>query len=96
MQNFSVIDSLFIRIQLYFEKYGWPFVFCAIILYVLRPRINNYLRERSLAVANDPKRRKVLDTEVRKIRVHQQLDVFKAAREAKEAKELTNARAKGR
>ena len=36
----------------------------------------------SLAAANDPKRRKVLDEDVRRVRTYQQLDVYKANREA--------------
>jgi len=51
-------------------------VVAAIAYQILRPKVDDYLEERyrqnSLRAANDPERRSILNTEVRRIRAEQQ------------------------
>ena len=71
-QSLSLIDEFIVALQGYLESYGWQVVFCALVLYLMRDYVRKGLDARSLAIANDPKRRKVLDSDLRRVRVKQQ------------------------
>ena len=77
---YSYVDAT----KQFFASYGWHMVFFLIIFYFSRPYLDKFMKQRSLAQANDPRRRQILDEERKRIRMYQQLDVFKAAKEAKE------------
>lgn len=79
----SIVDDLLHGAQQWLERWGWWLVFSLIAMYMARPYVDRWMNERSLAHANDPRRRQLLDEERRRIRVHQQLDVYKAHREQK-------------
>ena len=78
----SIIDDVFQQIILFFQTYGWYIVFSFLaFVWFAKPVLTEFYRKVSLAQANNPKRRSVLDEERRRVRVHQQLDVYKAHRE---------------
>ena len=79
----TIIDDILKFAQQWLERWGWWLVFSLIALYLARPHLDQLMKERSLAHANDPRRRELLDEERRRVRVHQQLDVYKAHREQK-------------
>lgn len=54
------------------QKYGWFAVFTAIGLYFSWPQIKAYQQARSLADANNPQRRAVLDAQRLRVRLQQQ------------------------
>ena len=85
MKETNIIDDCIVLITQFFQTYGWMIVFTCIAYYFAQPYINEYSRRRSLEQANDPKRRAVLDEERKKARIYQQLDVYRANREANEA-----------
>jgi len=66
----------------FFSTYGWPILLTLLALYLGRDHIRKFLNARSLASANDPTRRKILDEEKKKARMRQQLDLMKAYRES--------------
>ena len=79
----EIIEGYVIEVQSFFAKYGWPIVFCLLSLYMAWPILETIMKKRSLAQANNPHRRKILDEERKRVRMYQQLDVFKASKEAK-------------
>ena len=80
--SISIIDDLFEQLIHFFQTYGWYFVFSFLaFVWYAKPLLTELFRKISLAQANNPKRRSVLDEERRRVRVHQQLDVYKAHRE---------------
>ena len=82
----DIIYSYINIIKQFFASYGWRIVFCLIIFYYSRPYLDKFMKQRSLAQANDPKRKQILDEERKRIRMYQQLDVYKSSKEAKEKK----------
>ena len=65
------------------QKYGWPIIFSLIALYYALPHVKDYLRQVSLASANNRHRRSILEADMKRARVMQQLDLYKANREAR-------------
>ena len=78
----EVIDSYVIEVQSFFAHYGWHIVFCLLALYFSWPYIDKFMKHRSLAQANNPTRKKILDEERKRVRMYQQLDVYKSSKEA--------------
>ena len=72
MRGSSAIDEFVGYVQLFFELHGWKIVFCFFALYMGQNYIRDALKARSLAIANDPERRRVLDSDRRRVRLHQQ------------------------
>ena len=70
MQSLSLIDDFVLDIQRFLEAYGWIIVFCAFCLYMLKDVIAAASKSLSLRRANDPKRRKVFDSEVMLTIIH--------------------------
>ena len=78
----SIIDDIFQQFVRFFQTYGWYFVFSFLaFVWFAKPVLDEFYRKVSLAQANYPQRKSVLDEERRRVRVHQQLDVYKAHRE---------------
>lgn len=82
----EVIDNYVIGIGSFianfFASYGWSIVFVLIAMYFSWPYVNILMKKRSLAQANNPARKKILDEERKRVRMYQQLDVYKASKEA--------------
>ena len=76
------------KIQLFFELFGWPILIVCIAIYFSRNYIREKLRNMRLAQANNPQRRSILDKEVKRARLVQQLDVYKANRNLREMKDV--------
>ena len=83
----TILDEIYSSITDFFEHYGWGVVFISIFIYFARPYVETYLKKRSLENANRPERRNLLDSEMKKARTIQQLDLYKANRDAKYANE---------
>jgi hypothetical protein len=84
MENLNdIIQGYISEIQLFFAKYGWYIVFTLLALHFSWPSIEKFMKQRSLSQANNPIRRKILDEERKRVRMYQQLDVYKASKEAK-------------
>ena len=78
----SIIDDVFQQMIHFFQTYGWYIVFSFLaFVWFAKPMLMEFSQKLSLAQANNPKRKSVLDEERRRVRVHQQLDVYKAHRE---------------
>jgi hypothetical protein len=75
------IDQILSSIPLFIEEYGWYIVFTAIAYYFSLPYLDNWARERSLASANDPERRRILDAERNRVRARQAIAAAKASKE---------------
>ena len=78
----NIISDAIKLIQKSLERFGWPIIFSAAAIYYILPHIRSYLQKLSLASANNRHRRAIIQEDVKKVRVRQQLDVYKAAREA--------------
>jgi hypothetical protein len=73
------------RIPNFFAEFGWPMLFTMLILYIAWPHVENMRQKVSLAVANNPVRKETFDTERKRARAMQQLDVYKAHRQSRDA-----------
>eukprot|EP01041_Mallomonas_annulata_P001665 gene1665-3219_t len=65
------------------QKFGWPILFSLAAIYFAFPYVKQLLREASLRHANNRHRRQILDADLKRARVRQQLDLYKANRESK-------------
>ena len=72
MPRSSAIDEFVGYVQYFLELHGWKIVFCAVTLYMAQNYITDALEALSLARANNPERRRVLDLELRRVRLQQQ------------------------
>lgn len=79
----SIIDDAVDYVTLLIQQHGWSVVFVAVGLYFFRKQISKTLQSISLAQANNPTRRALFDSESRKIRLHQQLDLKQSSLEKK-------------
>jgi hypothetical protein len=80
----NIVDDLVQFIARFLADYGWYLVFSALALYLAGPYIEAWRRSASLRDAKRPERVAVLDEDLRRARMRQQLDVFKANRTHKE------------
>lgn len=78
----SILDESMLYIISLIERFGWPILISLIALYSAKDYINDFFQKVSLKNANNPTRRRVLDEERKRVRVNQQLDIFKSTREA--------------
>lgn len=72
MMSRNVLEEGFSLILSYVQQYGWFAVAGVIILYFSWPSIKEFQKARSLADANDPRRRAVLDAQRLRVRLQQQ------------------------
>ena len=70
----NLIDQFVEGAQKFLELYGWYIVLCALGLYLTQDYIRSGLEAYSLTRANDPKRRKVLDSDLKRVRLRQERD----------------------
>lgn len=84
-------SGLLLPLQNFFEGYIWIFVFSILAIFVLRHfiiKFKNYSNydfkksENTILHVVDADRKARFDTQRKKVRVYQQLDVYKASREA--------------
>ena len=68
-------------IQYAFEKFGWHIIFAVIVYYFARPHLKNLAANISRKRANDTRRRETLEKDMKRVRVMQQLDVYRANRQ---------------
>ena len=68
----NILEEGFEFVIYIIQSYGWYFVALSLAIYFGWPQIIAFRNARSLASANDPKRRKVLDAERLAIRLRQQ------------------------
>lgn len=64
--------------QALLQAYGWYAVLGLLALYLLRPRLQDLRRELSLRQANNPARRRILDEELRRVRLEQQMELLRS------------------
>mmetsp|Transcript_1613 Transcript_1613/g.1754 ORF Transcript_1613/g.1754 Transcript_1613/m.1754 type:complete len:107 (+) Transcript_1613:258-578(+) len=75
-------------IQKFFEGFGWITVFFFLSIYILRNYVIKHKKSNLISSENsglsisDADRKAKYDTKKKKVRVYQQLDVYKASREA--------------
>jgi len=75
---FTIIDEILAQVFRFFQSFGWPVVFAAALWYFLQPTLRDLKERRSLAEANDPARRAVLDVELKRVRAKQALEAAQA------------------
>jgi hypothetical protein len=68
----NVLEEGFEFVLKIIQQFGWYVVFGIILLYFSWPKIEEFRRQRSLAEANDPRRKAILDAERIRIRQRQQ------------------------
>ena len=73
-KKYELADQFVVDAQRFLELYGWYIVFCALGLYLTQDYIRSGIKAHSLTRANDPKRRKVLDSDLKRVRLRQQRD----------------------
>jgi hypothetical protein len=73
----NVFEELLLHLQQFAEKYGWTIVFSGVLYFTIKPYITAFVESRSRSHANRPDRKKVLDSEVQRVRAIQQLNVYK-------------------
>ena len=73
----NVLEEAYLQGISLIQKYGWFVVIGAIILYFSWPYIEEFQRKRSLAEANNPQRRAVLDAQRLRVRLSQQQSLRK-------------------
>jgi hypothetical protein len=80
----SIDSSTTISFQTFFENYGWGIVISALALNFLRNYFIRLLKPVSKVKVdvNLVKREAFFDSEVKRVRVYQQLDVYRANRDA--------------
>jgi hypothetical protein len=83
MQVRSIIDDVIDDIIQLIQQHGWLLVFIALGLYIFRNQISKTLKSISLAQANNPTRRALFDSEARRVRSNQQLDLKQSSLEKK-------------
>lgn len=71
MEEKTLIDESVDATLLFFQSYGWYVVFSFLSVYFMRNWISDRLNDFSLFRANDPKRREILDAEVKRVRLLQ-------------------------
>lgn len=79
----SVLHEAVEAVQAFFESWGWIIVFTIVALYILKPYILQAVEKRKLQLANDPQRVAVLNEDMKKARLRQNLDNYKINRESK-------------
>lgn len=81
ISNFVATSSSLLRsVPDFFAEFGWPLLFTALILFFVWPYVEKMRQTVSLSVANNPVRKETFDTELKRARAMQQLDVYKANR----------------
>jgi hypothetical protein len=68
----NVLEEGFDVVITFIQNYAWYAIAIALILYFNWPRIVEFQKARSLAEANDPQRRSVLDAQRMRVRLEQQ------------------------
>ena len=68
----NVIEDIFQEVLKMVETYGWFVVITAAVLYFSWPQIKAFQARKSLAEANDPRRKAVLDAQRLRVRLNQQ------------------------
>ena len=68
----NVLEDAWLIIIDFIQRFGWFAVFTVIALYFSWPQIEAYRKARSLADANNPQRRAVLDAQRLRVRLQQQ------------------------
>lgn len=71
MEKKTLIDESVDAVLLFFQLYGWYVFFTFLSFYMMRNWIRNKSNDYSLSRANDPKRREVLDADVKRVRLLQ-------------------------
>ena len=82
----AAIDEIYGLFVQAIQSYGWPILIILVVIYFSQPKIKQWRNSLSTRLANNPNRRSLLDEEVKRARMRQQLEVLKAAQEAKETK----------
>lgn len=82
----TVLDDIAVILATFVENYGWPTVISIVALYYASPTIAKYFQSRSLAEANDPKRKKILTADMKKARVRQGLEYYRSLRKKNEGR----------
>lgn len=75
---FTIVDEILAKVLDFFQSFGWYMVFAAALWYFMQPQLQEMARARSLAEANDPARRAVLDVELKRVRAKQALEAAQA------------------
>mmetsp|Transcript_26443 Transcript_26443/g.26694 ORF Transcript_26443/g.26694 Transcript_26443/m.26694 type:complete len:85 (+) Transcript_26443:110-364(+) len=83
MTGASVLHDAVTYTVFFLQRYGWYLIFTLVAFYFIRPYLIEYSRKASLQRANNPHRKAVLEEEVKRARVRQQLDIYKANRECR-------------
>lgn len=78
----TAIDEIFAVIAHVIQSYGWPILFTLLALYFAFPSLQQWRNDVSTRLANSSHRRAVLDEEMKRARLRQQLEVIKATKEA--------------
>ena len=79
----DLVDKLLTPVQLFLQAHGWTLVGLALIVYLLKPKFDDYVykvkHQRALAQANDPERVRILNVERERVRREQQARAAEAA-----------------
>ena len=78
----TAIDEIFALIARTIQSYGWPVLIALLALYFAHPTLQQWRNNVSTRLANSSHRRAVLDEEMKRARLRQQLEVIKAAKDA--------------
>ena len=70
----TIVDKILAKLLGFFQSFGWYIVFAASLWYFMQPQLQELAAARSLAEANDPARRAVLDAELKRVRAKQALE----------------------
>jgi hypothetical protein len=74
----NVIDEAWAVVAAFVVQYGWYLIFLGCLVYYLTPHATRVVNRMSLEHANRPARRNILDSDVKRARMLQQLDVYKS------------------
>ena len=72
---YTVLDDYVLYAKGFVQKFGWPVVFTLVALYWAWPQIVAFQKQRALASANAPERRRVLDEARARVREQQQREL---------------------
>jgi hypothetical protein len=68
----NIVDEILLVIKNSIERYGWYAVAMLLFFYFAEPYYQQWIRKRSLRIANDPARVAILNEQKNRVRVNQQ------------------------
>ena len=84
MEKPTVIHEIIDYIGQFLATYGWPIVITLMVLYLSRDYLKQYQEQLSLRRAQNPHRVKILEEEMKRVRLKQQIEVNRALLEQKQ------------